>query len=256
MQIAGRPLLAAILLLALLAPGALRCQEAGLSGNGTWAKLSSSAYEASVDKNGSFSMDVDKGLSFKVSFIRCWVAYQRFPEIKLMRASRERASDGKGFDFRFQYQWDEGSVVESLKFRARGVEALYEFSPSAERDLAYVVGYVEPANVTKEAPRVVAMESKLGSDSVLDVLPGAPPKSRLACVSFRGLGPLSVDFAGQDSSSFSIESFPKLILRNSGPPGEWTTRYKPGEKLKVSLFVFLSSTDGSPFNGSAPELKD
>jgi hypothetical protein len=229
-------------------------QTAEFSSGGLCGKVVAPAYEAVVDRSGSFVVNLRGGPTIKASFIRQWTAFQRFPQTRLVRMERS-ASTGK-IDFAFRYSWDGGNVAETLSFGPRGVDASYVFTPDEDRDLRFTGVYLEPQGQEISGARYVAQEASRDSDNLLFVDASAKARERFSSLSLREAGPLCVDFLALGQASFTVESFPSILLHNRGRYGSWSTSYKAGQPLKISFAIFLSSKDARNLPDAALEFKE
>ncbi|OGV74809.1 MAG: hypothetical protein A3K19_00755 [Lentisphaerae bacterium RIFOXYB12_FULL_65_16] len=254
---AGRLVLVLAGVLALLAPALARGQALEFGTNGAWGTVKTPAYDAVVDRNGSLVVNVHDTAAFKCSLIRQWVAFQSFPQIRLMDAEKVVAADGTSVSLRFRYHWDDASVMETLRFGCGGVDIDYEFSPWQARNLGFVAGYIEPASPPKEQVHFVGLDAHPDLDRLLDVdVATTQGRERFRALSLRGAGPYTVDIIGTGDSLFTIESFPKMLLHNSGPPGTWRTTYVAGETLRISYLFFISLSDGHNLPESKVEFRE
>ncbi len=215
------------------------------SDNGTWGVVSASSYQVTLHKNGSFVLDVKDTMKFNCSFIRCWVAYQQFPQIQLLSAEMTTAQDASSIRAVFTYFWDEGSVVETLVFTIRGIEASYTFTPWHNKDIQFMTCLVRPEGKPKDGMGFVATDRANNSGRIERFDGQSKIKGGYSAMSLRDAGLRVVDFAAESGGWFSIETFPALMLKNNGTYPMWDkTNYKKGEEFRLSYSVFISDANG------------
>lgn len=239
MQIKALLLLSCIFAVSVIRAGELL----EFSDNSEWGKVEAESYIVSVSRNASMMLDVKDTVKMKIALIRQWVAFQNFPAIRMMSA--EKTETDNTISLVFRYHWDEGSVVESLNFDSRGLEAVYEFTPWEDRDIAFIALYLEPqlsglmtysALSVRRGDYKIAEISADGKDS---------KKDRYITLSLQSQSArYAVDMISFDDSLFSIESFPKILMHNRGPYYQWMPKRKAGEVLKLSFRLFISGKDG------------
>ena len=242
--------------LTFLASAPAMAQRLEFSGNGVWGKVKTPAYEAVVERSGSFVFNATETVPIKISLIRQWVAFQNFPQLRLMRAKREASPDSSNLTLEFRYHWDEGSVLETLRFDSWGVEANYEFTPWQDRDLTFLAIYMEPQGQFKDNLKFIGLAAIQGQDRVLEIGPESKPKEHFTSLSLRDSGPYTVDLLGIGNSFLSIESFPKALLHNHGTLGTWRPHYKTGDTLKLSYRIFISQANGRNIPPSSVEFME
>jgi hypothetical protein len=216
------------------------------SSNGSLGTVSAAAYDAALERSGAFVFKMRDGVSVNVSLIRQWVAFQNCPQVSMMRGERLASADGSSITFRFSYHWDDASVVETLLFDARGVEAAYEFTPWQNRKVGFVAVHLEPRKPFSEKLAFIGLEASCDNERLLEINADnlSQVKGRLAALSMRNAGPLTLDLLGVGNSLFSIERFPNMLLHNVGRPGSWSVDCKAGETLKIGVRLFLSAEGG------------
>lgn len=234
----------------LLAAGlwAVRVQSAAaaeFTGNGTWCVVSAPAYAATLDRNGSFVLEVAGTARFACSLIRRWVARQSFPEVRLMSAGLVKAPDGSRISAAFSYFWDEGRVEESLVFTCRGVEASYVFTPWAERDLRNLTGFIQVEGRPTETLRFATLDRNPFNGRLGSLDAGTSARECYRMLSLRAAGPQVVDLVAGGTGLFRSESFPTLLLSDVGNYPSWDrTAYQAGEPCRLSWLIFLAGSGG------------
>ncbi len=206
--------------------------------NELWGTIKTGAYQAEVQQNGSYAVQVEGGLKFNCSLIRCWVAYQRFPQVKLLDAWRE--ADAAGVTLRFRYFWDGGRVEETLRFEARTIEAQYAYTALEKRNTQFVCCLIDSPGRPPAGLQLSAMRE---GDEFLTLNAAQGTGRTLMTLAFRGSGP-EVDFSAAGEARWLIEKFPSLRLHNGGRAWRWKSEYEPGETLELGYRIFLARADG------------
>lgn len=205
--------------------------------------MSAAAYEATVDKSGSFALAAKDAPKLTASLLQCWRVVQRFPEVKMMDATLKQ--DSATVELSFKYLWNKGGVKERLVFDCRSVEASYSFAPDAARDLGYVIGLVTLDCQALEA--TLAEDKQVHLDAKSQFL-----RQRYQALAVRGQGAHELDITTSQASFFGVESFPRLMLRN---PAVFARKYQPGEEMKLSFRIYLSLPGGKTLPDSPLTVK-
>lgn len=210
-------------------------QAAGFSGNSQWGVVETDAYRAEIFRNGSFVFAPKDAPRITCSFIRSWVAWQRFPQISMMEAEQ----DGDA-SFRFCYFWDGGRVEEILCFDARSVTATYAYTPLETRSTQFVRCLLTPEKPPADL-RLVATETH---DELSTLTAPDGKGSRFLALTTRGAGDQELDFAAL-AGRWSIERFPVIMLSNNQRGGKWIGEREAGDTLHMSYRLLLSNADGA-----------
>ena len=221
---------------------AIFCQAVEFNDNGKWGTVKAEAYEGTILKNGSFILDVKNTVKVNCSFIRCWVSFQRFPMVQMMSAGRSESTDGKTLTFKFKYIRDEGSINQILEFTCRGVTASYEYIPSKEKDLQYLISLIEISGKPNQSFWYQCMDASKNGD-LKKIDSESKSTGSLKGISLRGAGQYTLDFCAERTGLFNIEKFPAIMLRDHGGAG-WRSIYRKDEPKDMSFSVFISKSDG------------
>jgi hypothetical protein len=254
-----RPTLTFAIMLVWLMPMPRSLAEVTFKDNGKWGTVKADSYNATLFKNGVFELDIKDSLKFRASFLHRWKHYQKFPQIKFLRANLKN-EDNKIIEATYKYLWNGGTVEEHLRFDCRSISVSYSFMPWTEKDTRYFTCLLTMKMPEKEGMELVGMDHK-GPNGALDAL-GKWKKMRsyFRMASVRNAGPYVVDFISEGKAWINIWKYPNMgVIKNAKKRMFDNTIYQKDEIYKVEYLVNISKSNGKTlklssinFNSEAP----
>lgn len=216
-----------------------------------WAEVRCPAYTAKINTLGCLRLELPDGTRLDGSLVRCWRLYQRPEDAKLPRV---RADRNKAI-LRYEYLWNGGRVVETLRFTCRSIAVDYEYCAPMEMDISWFTYCLRLDLKDRPVPELTGGLWRLGEQCGVVEVPDWDLKRRFSSLALGKPWPCRLDLLAEHDNWLSAELKEDAARFFIWDKGRWASPQLPSDTpLRLGILLWFSTSEGNELPGTVLEF--